>query len=341
MFATLKTVLKRGALIAASNWQVTFIQAVADSLFKLLVAAPLLGGILLVSLIVGAEPGALLTLAWGDLVPALVAALLSRPLVLTSFLAALGVVLVGGSLFVFLLKGGTVAVLARAEREAGPIEQRPLQLDTLVAGARFSVALFVESARGLFPRYARLGAALMAVYLSSGAVYLITVFASRAGAWWGTTALVTVAFVVWITVVNLLYLLMQVVIAADDCSVTSATGRVSAFLRHRYLHVLMVFIVVLAMAILATGASLLATALLGLIAFVPFFGLVVLPIQLLAWLLRGLVFQYIGLASIGAYLTLYRSYSAALAAGRVPIGAGLSVAAGTPPETNRVRARQA
>jgi hypothetical protein len=340
VFATLKTVLKRGALLAASNWQVTFIQTVADSLFKLLIAVPLLGGILLVSLIVGAEPGALLTLSWGDLVPALVSALLSRPLVLASFLAALGVVLAGGSLFLFLVKGGTVAILARAEREAGPVEQRPLQLDTLVAGARFSVERFVESARSLFPRYARLGVALMAVYLSSGAVYLITVFASRAGAWWGTTALVTVAFAAWITVVNLLYLLMQVVIAADDCSVTSAAGRVTGFLRHQYLHVLFVFVVVLVMAILATGASLLATALLGLIAFVPFFGLTVLPLQLLAWLLRGVVFQYIGLTSIGAYLTLYRSYSAALAAGRLPVGAGQS-ATGVPPETTRVRARQA
>ena len=50
-----------------------------------------------------------------------------------------------------------------------------------------------------------------------------------------------------------------------------------------------------------------ATAALGLISFVPLLGLTVLPLQLAAWLFRGLVFQYVGLASIGAYLKLYRS----------------------------------
>ena len=37
----------------------------------------------------------------------------------------------------------------------------------------------------------------------------------------------------------------------------------------------------------------------------PFVGLAVLPLQLFAWLLRGLVFQYLGLTSAGAYLFLY------------------------------------
>ena len=53
-----------------------------------------------------------------------------------------------------------------------------------------------------------------------------------------------------------------------------------------------------------------STAALGLISFVPLLGLTVLPLQLGAWLFRGLVFQYVGLASIGAYLKLYRSTSA-------------------------------
>ena len=52
----LKPTLKRGALIAAANWQVTLIQSVADSLFKLLIAVPILGGMLLVGLVLGAEP---------------------------------------------------------------------------------------------------------------------------------------------------------------------------------------------------------------------------------------------------------------------------------------------
>jgi hypothetical protein len=53
----------------------------------------------------------------------------------------------------------------------------------------------------------------------------------------------------------------------------------------------------------------LATAALWLVGFVPFFGLTVLPLQLLAWVLRGLVFQVIALSSVGAYVTLYRTRS--------------------------------
>ena len=70
-----------------------------------------------------------------------------------------------------------------------------------------------------------------------------------------------------------------------------------------------VFGVVLALVVAATGVSLLATAALGLIAFVPFVGLAVLPLQLLAWVFRGIVFQFLGLASIGAYLRLYRGFA--------------------------------
>ena len=81
------------------------------------------------------------------------------------------------------------------------------------------------------------------------------------------------------------------------------------FLRHERRHIGMVFLLVLALIVAATGASVLATAALGLVAFVPFLGLAALPLQLLAWLLRGLVFQYLGLTSVGAYLILYRAHA--------------------------------
>src|SRR5919109_1562513 len=105
----LKPTLKRGALVAAANWQVTLIQAIADSLFKLLLAVPLIGGVFLVGLVLGAEPREMARLEWRDLTTAIVAALASHPIVLASFLLSLGVVVIGGSVFVFLVKGGTVA----------------------------------------------------------------------------------------------------------------------------------------------------------------------------------------------------------------------------------------
>jgi hypothetical protein len=305
---TIKDVLKRGALVAAANWPIAIVQATADSLFKLLVAAPLIGGVFLVALVVGAEPIELMSLEWRQLATTIASTLLVRPAVLAAWLAALAVVLIGGSLFVFLVKGGTVGTMARGERHAGPIERPPLMADSLARASAFSVDLFIECAQSLFPRYARLGFALMTVYLISGSVYL-TMLARTAGNNWGAAALLTAAFVSWITLVNLFYLLTQIVIAADDCSVGTAAVRVATFLKRRSRAVGSVFLVVLGLVVLATGASVLATAALWLVGFVPFIGLAVLPLQLVAWVLRGLVFQFIALASVGAYLKIYRTES--------------------------------
>ncbi len=316
--ALLKSALKRGALIAAANWPVTLIQATADSLFKVLAAVPIVGGIFLVALVLGTEPVALMSLEWRDMVATTVAALLSHPVVLAAFLLAVGVVGVGGSLFIFLVKAGTVAVLVRSEREVEAIEDMPLHVETVMRGTRFSVDFFIESSGWLFPRFARLGLILMAVYLTSAGGYFGLVTASRsAGESWGVTALFTAAFVAWITVVNLLYLLMQIVIAADDCSVAAAAPRVAAFLRRERGVVTRVFLVILALVVGATGASFVAAGLLSLIAFVPFVGLAVLPLQLMAWVLRALVFQYIGLTSVGTYVKLYRNFAAELVQGRL------------------------
>jgi hypothetical protein len=307
-----KPVLKRGALVALANWPVTLIQTTADSIFKLLIATPLIGGLFLVGLVIGAAPEDLLGLDWREMASTIVTSLLSHPIVLTAFLASLAVVVLGGSLFVFLIKAGAVSVLVRGEREAGAIEQPPLHFDALARASRFSAELFIDSARSLFPRYARLGFMLMAVYLVSGTVYLVSAYQSGfRGSFGGlVTFAITVAFVCWITIVNFVYLLMQIVIAAEDCSVAKAWPRTAAFVRQQLKGVGAIFGVILGLVIAATGVSFLATAALGLIAFVPFIGLAVLPLQLLAWVFRGVVFQFLGLTSIGAYLRLYRDHTA-------------------------------
>jgi hypothetical protein len=307
---SLKPAIKRGALLAAANWPVTLIQASADSLFKLLLAAPVIGGVFLVALSIGSEPSALISLEWRQMANTIISSLMARPMVLISVFLAVAVVAVGGSLFIFLVKAGTVATLVRSDRDAGAIEEPPLRVSEVARASRFSVEVYTESARALYPRYARLGFMLMGVYLVSGLAFLVLVVRREPGEGWSLTALLTVAFVLWITVVNLLYLLVQIVVAADDCSVATAGRRVAAFVRRERGDVGRVFLLVLALILGATGASLLATTALGLVAFVPFFGLAALPLQLLAWLLRGLVFQYLGLTSVGAYLRLYRASAA-------------------------------
>jgi len=306
----LKPLLKRGALVAAANWQVALAQATADSLFKLLVATPVIGGIFLVALVIGAEPMDLMSLEWREMATTIVTSLLAHPLVLLSFLLSLSTVVIGGSLFVFLVKAGTVSVLVRGERQAGEFGVSPVHLEDVARAAAFTPEFFIASAQSLFGRYALLGVGLMVVYTLSGIGYLFIVLV--AGIFedaWGLAALSTIGFVAWITIVNLLYLLLQIVLAAEDCSVPAALRRLTAFLARAHRRVLAVFAVVLVLVVMATGVSFVATFALGLIGFVPFVGLAVLPIQLLAWLFRGLVFQFLGLASVGAYLRLYREFA--------------------------------
>jgi hypothetical protein len=309
--------------VAAANWPVTLVQSTADSLFKLLIAVPLVGGVFLVALVLGADPGALLALTWSDFVTTTIASLLSHPGVLVMFLLALATVVIGGSLFVFLIKAGTIGVLVAGDAAAGPIEEPPLHFETVAKASRFSIELFIERAQGLFRPFAKLGCALMVVYLASGLVYLTLAWTSRfAGDSWLFTVVLTIGFVIWITVINVLYLLVQIVIAADRCGVHAASRRVVAFIRGERYRLGGVFVVILAMVVIATGASFLAAASLSLITFVPFLGpflgLAVLPLQLLAWMLRQIVFQFIGLSSVVSYLKLYRDFSSRVEPARAP-----------------------
>lgn len=303
--------------MAAANWPVALVQSGADALAKLLAATPLIGGAILSSIVIGADLTSLRTGDWAALVSEVVGTLLQHGPVLVTFLLSATLMIVGASLFVFLVKGGTMGTIVRGERQAGPVEMPPLQPAVLATAGAFSIELFVEAARSLFPRYARLGLGLMAVYLGSGVGFVATVLAGPpVGEGWGYTSVVTVAFVLWITLVNLLYLLMQVVIAADDCGIGVAARRVALFLRHGTRSIAAVFVVMLGTVVLATGASLTAITLLGFVALVPLVGVVAMPLQLLAFLLRAVVLQYIDLLSVGAYVKLYREFALALAADR-------------------------
>src|SRR3954468_10382963 len=80
------------------------------------------------------------------------------------------------------------------------------------------------------------------------------------------------------------------------------------FIRLEFRELAGVFFVVLVLLVAAIFASALAWSGVGLIAFVPLVGLAVFPLQLAALVLRGLIFQYLGLAALGAYVTLYAGH---------------------------------
>ena len=198
----------------------------------------------------------------------------------------MAVAVAGASVFVFLIKGGTVALLVRAEREAVDVEEPPLQAARVATAAVFSIERFIEASRTLFPRFVRLGCALMVVYALSGLAVLATAFREGASGLLVTAAAIIV-FVLWITAVNLLYLLAQIVMASEGCGAGVAVRRAVGFVRRVPRTVLGVCAVSVGLVVLVTAASFVAATALGLIGFVPFVGLAVLPLQLLAWLLRG------------------------------------------------------
>ena len=304
----LKLLLKRGALVTAANWPVVIVQFVADTFFKALLAVPVAGGVVLVMLLVGGEPSDLLRIEYRDIVPTLIGVLLAQPVALAAFLGALGLIAAGGSVLMVAVKAGTLTVLVAGERAAGAIEHPPLHLAALTRAGCFSIERFTGGVRLLFHRYLALVAGLAVAYALTTVAYAFLVLGPPMAHALQGPFVVTLASL-WviglITLINFLYLLTQLVVAADDCSVGEALSRVARLLVGEARPIVGVLGAILGLMVLTTAASVLATAALGLIAFVPFVGLAALPLQMIAWLLRGLVFQYISLTGAAAYLRLH------------------------------------
>lgn len=323
---TPRLALKRGALLAAANWPAVLVQFVADAVFKALMAVPVAGGIALVVLLLGIEPSDLALRGPRESIPAVATVLLAQPLALVAFLLSVAVALAGGSALMFAVKGGVLAVLAESDRVTGPVESRPLDIGVLYRAGCFTPERFADGARRVFAPYMRLGSALLGAYAFvatasfAAAVGLVPVEDAR---WAFVAAAISLLDVVVITGINLLYLLAQLIVAVDGCDAWSAGRQVGRLLRAAPREMSAVFLTVLGLVVLGTVGSVLATTALGLIAFVPLIGLAALPLQLLAWLLQGVLFQFLSVAAAGAYLAIYRE-----TARRVPQGDRLHASGG-------------
>ena len=312
----LKAALKRGALIAAANWPLVVVQFIAEATLKLLLAVPTIGGLFLVVLLLDADIDEILRGNLRDIAATVFSALQSNPVAMMAFVVAFLLVMLGGSALTFIVKGGTMTLLADAERSAGAIERPPLRLHAVKRLNRVHIDPFLDGCRHLWRRYVRLGGCLLLAYTLTTIVYLSIVVGGYALfadtpillGWTVVAALASSVLVVWITLINLGYLLTQMIVAVEDVSVRVAAGRVLVFVKSSLREIAAIFGVVLLLVTLATMASILATTGLGLVAFVPFAGLAALPLQVAAWLLRGFVFQYLGLAALGGYLSQYRLY---------------------------------
>jgi hypothetical protein len=314
----LRVALRRGALVTAANWPMVVVEFAADALFKAALGVPIVGGALMVAALVGDDLSSLLSEGLRSAAGRVVASLVDSPAALVTFVLATGVVAAGGSVILFLVKAGTLAVIVRGEQAApDALHTGPGRRELLKRAQSSNLEVFLSGVHHFGRRYVVLGAWLMLAYIVMAAAYLGVVIAAyqlaaRTG-WisaWPLAAIgATSALVVGYAVINLLYLLMQIIVAADDCRPGEAMHRLRTFLLHDARQVAGIFGLILTIVVLGMAASILATAGLGLVAWVPLIGLVVVPLQAGAWLLRGLVFEFIELTALTAYLTQYRRFA--------------------------------
>lgn len=313
----LKSALKRGALVAAANWEVIVIQFVAEAAFKGLLMVPVVGAAFLVALLVGGGIGDLLAGGLQESLSVVVETLEAHTGALVAYFVGLLVVVIGGSLLMFVIKAGTVHVIVAAERTAPPIERLPLTFARVKQAGAFSIERFLEGCDRYARRFLRLGLCLLVAYAVSGLLYLIFLISTYRGnalqwpvAGSAVAAGASLGLAVWITLVNLAYLLVQILIVERDCGVRTAVRGLPGVILREWRMVGGIFLMMLCMVTLATAASILATGALGFIGFVPIVGLAVLPLQLLAWLGRGLLFQFLGVTALGANSSILRGAEA-------------------------------
>lgn len=312
----LRAALKRGAWLALANWPIVPLQFVVVSVYRMAVAVPVVGGIFVVAVLAGGDVRSLLSLDLRAAIGLVAASLAHRPEALVTFLVAVGLVSIGGAGVLFLSEAGVRTVQVSAEATAGPIHRGALRPGALRDAARFSVQLFASGIRQFGRRFLLLGAWLCVAYVVIGAagwglIWALTV-PGGPQPWaplWGMGVIgVVVTAVLLLVFVNLVYALLQVVMVTDDCRLSQAIRRLQAFIRHDARQVAGVFAVVLLLTLLGSAASLLATAGLALVAWVPIVGLAVVPLQVAAWLVRGLVFHYLDLSAWSAYQSQYRRH---------------------------------
>lgn len=304
-------------MITAANWPLVAVEFVADSLYKAALGVPVVGGAVMVTALLGDDLGVLLSRGIRAAAGTVVTSLTGAPAALAAFAAALAVVGIGGAIAMFLVQAGSIAILVKGERRApAELNAGSIRFDAMRQAHQSHLEVFLDGVGRFGRRLTMLGGWLTVAYALVFAGYfagLVGAYRVAADAEWVSAfplaaLLATSALVVVIAAINLLYLLTQIIVVAEDCSVRQAVEHLRRFLLHDSRQVAGIFGVILIFMVIGTAASIVATAGLGLIAWVPFVGLAVLPLQAAAWLARGFVFQFIDLTALTAYLAQYRRF---------------------------------
>ena len=280
----------------------------ADSLYKAALGVPIVGGAVMVAALLGDDIGELLSRGLRAAAGTVVTSLTGAPVALAAFATALAIVAIGGAIIMFLVQAGSIAILVKGERQApAELNSGSIRFDAMRQAHHSHLEVFLDGVARFGRRLIRLGGWLVLAYVIVFASY----FAGLLGAYrvaeraeWISAFPLAALF----ATINLLYLLTQIIIVVEDCSVRKAVSLLRRFLLHDARQVAGIFGVILTLMVIGTAASIAATAAVSLIAWVPFAGLVVLPLQAAAWLTRGFVFQFIDLTALTAYLAQYRRF---------------------------------
>jgi hypothetical protein len=310
----LRAALTRGVLLVAANWPIVVVDFGIESLYKLAVSVPVFGGALMAGALAHGDLRNVVADGVGPTANLVLGALAESPIALSAFLGALAIAAIAGAVLMFVVKTGTLAVLVAADREVGDVQAEPFDTETLKGASRFRLDAVVAAARHFATRAVALALGLGAIDLLVGLGYVAIVVprAWAPGAAWPVLVLAaTSAAVVSIEAASLAYDLLRVIVVTDDCRVREAVTRLRRFVIEDARQVLGIFGVMAAVVLLAGAASLLATAGLAPVAYMPIVGLTIVPLQAALWLFRGLLFQGLSLASLSAYQTQYRRFSSA------------------------------
>lgn len=308
----------RGAIIALANWPVVLVEFVVESAYKFALGVPVVGGAFMVAVLLGVDVRSLLGEGLLSAADQILVRLATAPAALAAFVLALAVVGIGGAMLMFMVKAGTLAILVQGETLSAEPHRRPGGPGPLREAGAYSLAFLWVAMRRFERRAAVLALWLGLVYVGLGGGYLLAVgFGFRwvaESAWspaWPLLVLAaTSAGAVGVTAANLVFDLARVVMITDDCRVSEALTRVRTFLLADSRQVLGIFGAMGTILLLATAASITATAGFTLVAWVPLAGLLVVPLQVAFWIVRGLLFEYMGLVTLSAYQTQYRRFAA-------------------------------
>ena len=313
----LRAALKRGALVTAANWPVVLIDFTVECVYKLALAVPVIGGAIMAATVLGGDLQSMVDGGVQQAAEIVLASLGAAPSSLISFLVALAIVGIGGACLMFTIKAGTLALLVAGERRAGDLHERAVDASSARRASAFGLRQLIDAATRFAARACKLGVALGLSYLVLGLAFLLVARTglSLAAHWnpgpvWPLAVLaVTAATLVGLAVINLTYDLVRLVVVTEDCDIVPALGRVRAFVVTDARQVMGILAIMGAIVLLATVVTLLAAAGLTVAAWVPLIGVVIVPLQAAVWAVRGLLFQYMSLATLTACQAQYQRFA--------------------------------